>query len=267
MGRVFFPFQLSSCGAWKSAAEWKSIARVFKRNKGYRLCFSHGRFGVSPWRTSILKLQIPQTPLPACPQVWRWGGSHFCKAIPWQWAEHQSKYSQEVCPTFSTAPVWRGCPAEQSWQPVLLLVSLGWMMTDESAHTKQGNSSSDLDFPSIRAQRAIPCASWVNNRFWSVLVFHYLIKEINLIQYLPSRGIKPSPRKLNTHALTSVRGDTGRTGDCHCHSSDLSSPQSKEHKTGTRSYTCPCTMYRILMDLFIICNFLSLFISIFISIP
>lgn len=47
MVRVFFPFQLSGCGAWKSTADWKSIARIFKRNKGYRLwVFSWKIWGV-----------------------------------------------------------------------------------------------------------------------------------------------------------------------------------------------------------------------------
>lgn len=44
----------------------------------------------------------------------------------------------------------------------------------------------------------------------SVLIFHYLIKWINLIQYLASSRLKPSPNKLNAHSLTSVYEDKYR---------------------------------------------------------
>lgn len=60
---------------------------------------------------------IPQIPLPAGPQAQRRGGSHFCKVMSWQWAEHQRKYPQEVLPH-----IFHSHSLER--QPDLLLASL-----------------------------------------------------------------------------------------------------------------------------------------------
>lgn len=100
----------------------------------------------------------------------------------------------------------------QPWQPIQFLVSLVSMMTNESFHTKEDNSFSDLDFPSIKksSESNKLCQSG-QQQIRSVLIFHYLIKWINLIQYLASSRLKPSPKKLNAHGLTSVNEDKYRT--------------------------------------------------------
>lgn len=79
MGKVFFPFQLSGRGAWKSAVGWKSIARVFKRNKGYGLCFFHWRLGVKNLHFKVVDTSNTTSSMPWGTKM-RW--EHSAKSYP-----------------------------------------------------------------------------------------------------------------------------------------------------------------------------------------
>lgn len=183
-------------------SQWESITRTFKRNNK----FFHEGFRTSPYKR--LNFRVVDTSNQTFPIS---DFSYSEKPQPSNQVNTRSNNTERCPAMFNRPSLEKLLVRVQPWQSIWLLVSLVRMMMNESVHAKEDNSFSDLDFPSIRrAQRAISCASQVNNRFRSVLIFHYLIKWINLIQYLASSRLKPSSKKLNTHALTSVNEDKYR---------------------------------------------------------